>query len=79
MLLQVNTIQVAQCEKQHKQDEVEVADERQQLKYGLTLLVLLQKVLGSLQKNTTNYSLLKTLQAEEVASLRKLSNQVYKM
>ena len=78
MLLQVNTIQVAQCEKQHKQDEVEV-DERQQLKYGLTLIELLQKVLGSLQKNTTNYSLLKTLQAEEVASLRKLSNQVYKM
>ena len=69
---------MAQCEKQHKQDEVEV-DERQQLKYGLTLIELLQKVLGSLQKNTTNYSLLKTLQAEEVASLRKLSNQVYKM
>ena len=70
---------MAQCEKQHKQDEVEVADERQQLKYGLTLLVLLQKVQDSLQKNTTSYSLLKTLQAEEVASLRKLSNQVYKM
>lgn len=77
MLSLLITIQVAQCEKLHKQDE-EVAG-IPQLKYGHTLIVHLQKVQDSLQKNTTSYSHLKILQVDEVDSLHKLYKQAYQM